>query len=167
MGSVQLESESKHRLSWLRIFVVCFSPSITIASHYILTLFTNRLSTQRYIFWHMGPLLYNAQNTHVTNNTGPAFSVVRARTVTMQRTLSTFPRTRWSHTTVEKLCFLLSSVPGGYKGQQRRCFLCGPRHDQCWAAGHQTRILICDVFSVLSGTCRKYIREPVWTVKLF
>jgi hypothetical protein len=36
--------------------------------------------------WHIDPLLGNAHNTHAANSRGTVFSVVRARTVAMQRT---------------------------------------------------------------------------------
>jgi hypothetical protein len=57
------------------------------------------------ILWRIGPLLGNARNTHAANNTGTVFCVVRAPTVAMQRTLNTFSRTQWRHTTIERLCF--------------------------------------------------------------
>jgi hypothetical protein len=84
------------------------------------------------ILWRIDPFLGNARNTHAPNNRGAVFSMVRARTVAMQRTLNTFFLTRWRHRTIERLCFLLWSVPSVYKGQQKGCFLRGPHHAQCW-----------------------------------
>jgi hypothetical protein len=52
------------------------------------------------VLWCIDPLLGNARNTHPANNTGAVFSVVRARTVAMQRTLSVFSRARWRHATI-------------------------------------------------------------------
>jgi 3-deoxy-D-arabino-heptulosonate 7-phosphate (DAHP) synthase class II len=37
------------------------------------------------ILWQVDPLLGNARNIHAANNTGVVFSVVRARTVAMER----------------------------------------------------------------------------------
>jgi hypothetical protein len=63
----------------------------------------------------MDPLLGNGRNTHLANNTGAVFSVVRAATIVMQRAIH--------------------------------------------AAND-----IEEVFSVLRGPCRDYIREAVWRI---
>jgi hypothetical protein len=94
---------------------------------------TSWKSGQMLILWRKDPLPGNALNTHAANNTGSVFSVARARTAAMQRMLNTFSRTRWRHK--NNLCFLLWSMPSGYRGQQKTCFLFGPLHVQCWAAG--------------------------------
>jgi hypothetical protein len=83
------------------------------------------------ILWRVDLSLGNAHKTHAVNSRGAVFSVVRARTVAMQRTLGTLSLTRWRHTTMERLCFLLWSMPGDCKEQQKRRFLLGRRHVQC------------------------------------
>jgi hypothetical protein len=54
-------------------------------------------------------LLGNDRNTHAVNNKGAVLSVVRAATVAMQLAIHAANST-------ERLCFLLWSMPSGYKG---------------------------------------------------
>jgi hypothetical protein len=109
--------------------------------------------------WRVDPFLGNARNIHAANNTRAVFSVVRAGTVAMQRTLNTFSRTRWHHITIERLYFLLWSVSSSYKGQHEvfsvwsaPCPVLGSgpidKHYDMW-----------HMFSVLRGPCCGYIRE--------
>jgi hypothetical protein len=51
--------------------------------------------------WHVDPLSGNVRNTHAASNIGAMFSVVRARTVAMER--AQLMRALWRHTTIEKV----------------------------------------------------------------
>jgi hypothetical protein len=60
------------------------------------------ISSILFILLRIDPLPGNARNIHAANNRGTVFSVVRVRTVAMQRGLGTLTRKRWHHTTIEE-----------------------------------------------------------------
>jgi hypothetical protein len=72
------------------------------------------------ILWRIDPLLGNARNTHAANNTEAVFSVVRAGTFAMQRTLNAFSRALWRHTKIEEV----TQVGVSCRSVPRLCFLC-------------------------------------------
>jgi hypothetical protein len=82
------------------------------------------------ILCHVDPLLGNAHNIHMANNTRAVFSVACAWTNAMERTQ--LMHVQWRHTKIEevmqagvfcrsapRLCFLLWSVLSGYKRHGR------------------------------------------------
>jgi hypothetical protein len=82
------------------------------------------------ILWRVDLLLGNARNTHAANNRGAMFSVVRARTVAMQHTPGTFPRTP-DVTQQWRGCVFCCGPCRVVIKNNRRCFIYGPRHAQC------------------------------------
>jgi hypothetical protein len=88
------------------------------------------------ILWRIDPLLSNAGKAYAANNTEAAFSVVRVRTVAMQRTLNTFSHTRWRHTTIEKHFFCV--VCATHCGTWHVFAIGGASIYETWCAYHGT-----------------------------
>jgi hypothetical protein len=101
------------------------------------------------MLWRIDPLLGNARNIHAANNTGAMFSVVRAWTVAMQRTLTlnTFSRTWWHHTQTERLFSAVVRTECLYRIEG---VFCGPRHASVLVMDQWTSSMTPDVLSAWS-----------------